>query len=321
MLRRVNVLRREPKDRSKLDGLCGIIHATLISESYIHVGSSSNLFTVDEDLLMKFAKSGKRSVENLLLATKFAEVMQFNISNDRPVVPGSSIKGNIRSRLELSFRQKNGYVRSCLIRARPPIVKEPMKGMHGWRHFKIWRNVLFEDRGPPCDFTRMEEVCLMCDLFGTTGLKSLIDFSDFVGEGDAKDMLEQLSLEYGMNLMAAKPGSKFDGRIVFHNLSPSELGLLLIGMRIGKSVLLGRLKYKHKASGKVFGKAKYEIKAVELLKESKDLEIDGLKIEGGELLEGQKLSKVIERLIRTTHEEFKEEMIEVDEVAVVEQLS
>lgn len=320
MSERVNVLRQEPRDRSKLEGLCGIIHTTLLSESYIHVGSSSTLFSLDEDLLTKLVRSGRRDIRSLLQAAKFMEVMQFNASGGRPVIPGSSVKGNIRSRLELSFRPKDGYVRSCFIRASRPLVKEPPKGASGWRYFRIWGSVLFEERGLPCDLIRMDKVCLICDLFGTTGLKSLIDFGDFVGESNAENMLEQLSLDYGMNLLAAKPGSKFNGRILFHNLSPSELGLLLMGMRIGRSILLGRLKYRHRISSRTFGKARYEVKAIDLLEDSLDLEISGLRVKGGERVEGMELAKVIEGLRSLANEEFKGEVIEVDEVAIIEQL-
>ncbi|MEM1550490.1 MAG: RAMP superfamily CRISPR-associated protein [Nitrososphaerota archaeon] len=320
MLKRVNVLRREPRDRGKFEGLCGIIYTTLLSESYIHVGSSPTLFTIDEDLLTKLIRSGRRDIRGLLQAAKFMEVAQFNVGGGWPVIPGSSVKGNIRSRLELSFRPRDGYVRSCFIRAGKPLIKVPSKGVRGWRHFKIWGSILFEERGPPCDLTKMDKVCLICDLFGTTGLKSLIDFTEFVGEGYAKDMLEQLSLEYGIKLVAAKPGSKFNGRILFHNLSPGELGLLLIGMRIGRSVLLGRLKYRHRISGTTFGKAKYDVKAIEFLKESQDLEINGLMVRGGERIEGAGLAKVIEGLKSLANEEFKGEIVEIDEVAIIEQL-
>jgi len=317
---RVNVLRCKPKDRGVLEGLCGIIYTIVKAESYIHVGSSPTLFTIDEDLLTKLIRSGKRDIMSLLQVTKLMEIAQFNVSGGRPVIPGSSIKGNIRSRLELSFRPKDGYVRSCFIRASKPLVKGHHRGV-SWRHFKIWGNVLFEDRGPPCDLTKMDKVCLICNLFGTAGLKSLIDFSDFVGEGDARDVLEPLSLEYGMNLLAAKPGSKFNGRILFHNLSPSELGLLLIGMKVGKSVLLGRLKYRHVISGRTFGKAGYDVRAIEFLKESQDFEVDGLRIKGGDRVEGAELIKLIEKLRFLANMEFKGEIIDVDEVAIVEQIT
>ncbi|MEM0049614.1 MAG: RAMP superfamily CRISPR-associated protein [Candidatus Bathyarchaeia archaeon] len=320
MPEKVKVLRRKPKVRSGFGDLCGVIYATLTADSYVHVGSSE-IFTVNENLLAKLIKSGERNIKRLLQAVELRERIPFNVSGGRPVIPGSSIKGNIRSRLELSFRPKDGYVRSCFIRASRPLIKEPLKGTSGWRHFKIWGKVLFEDRESPCDFTRMGKVCLICDLFGTAGLKSLIDFGDFVGEGDARDMLEPLSLEYGINLLAAKPGSKFNGRILFHNLSPSELGLLFIGMKVGKSVLLGRLKYRHVVSGKTFGKARYDVKAIEFLRESRDFEVGGLRIKGGDRIEGEELDKLINGLMSLANEEFKDEIVDVDEVAIVERIS
>jgi len=318
--RRVNILRREPRDRGKLTGLCGVIHAAVVSESHLHVGSSSMIFTVNEELLTKLFKSGRRDIKSLLQAAKFMEVMQFNIIGGRPIIPGSSIKGNIRSRLELSFIPKDGYVKSCFIRARAPLAREPLKGTSGWRHFKIWGEVLFENRGPPCDLTRTDKVCLVCDLFGTAGLKSLLDFSDFVCKGSAEEVLEDLSLEYGMRLMAVKPGTRFSGTITFQNLTPSELGLLFIGMKIGKSVLLGRLKYRHKVSGRVFGKARYEVEKIKFLRESQDFEFYGLRVKGGDEFEGTSLKELVERLKSLASEEFKGEIVDVDEVAIIERL-
>lgn len=314
-------MRQEPRDRSRLEGLCGIIHVTLLSESYIHVGSFSSLFTVDEKMLTNLIKSGERDIRGLQRAAKFMEVAQFSTSGGRPVIPGSTIKGNVRSRLELSFRARNNYVRSCFIRARGPLLKETPKGGHGWRHFRVWSNVLFEERGPPCDLTKMDKVCLICDLFGTSGLKSLIDYGDLVGEKDAKNVLEQFSLEYGMNLFAAKPNSKFSGRIIFRNLSPSDLGLLLIGMKVGKEALLGRLKYRHKVSGYTFGKVKYDVETIRFLEESCGFEAGGVKVRGGDLINGSELANLLDGLRSLTHEEFKDEIVEVDEVAIIEQVS
>jgi len=318
----VKVLRDRPRDRSKCEGLCGILYTTLLCESYIHVGSSQTpLIVIDEDLLTKLIKSGKRDIKVLLqVGVKIMKTSRFDVSNGRPIIPGSSIKGNIRSRLELSFRAKDGTVRSCFIRADKPLIKEPLKGERGWRHFKIWDEVLFEKRGSPCDMTKGNMVCLICDLFGTSGLKSLVDFSDFVGEGREEDMLKELSLEYGIKLVAAKPDSRFNGKIVFHSLRPHELGLLLIGMKVGNSVLLGRLKYRHKISGITFGKARYEVKAMELLEESQDLEVDGLRVKGGERVEGERLAKIVEGLRSLAKKEFKDEIVEVDEVTIVEKL-
>lgn len=322
MPKEVSVLRRRPRDRSKLEGLHGVVYTTLVSESYIHVGSSTALFEINEGLLAKLIESGRRDVEGLARAVKFEEVAQFNVIGDRAAIPGSSIKGNVRSRLELSFRPKGGYVRSCFIKARAPLVKGPLKGAHGWRHFRVWGDVLFEERGPPCDLTKMSEVCLVCDLFGTAGLKSLIDFSDFISEGYARDVLEQLSLEYGMRLVAATPNSRFSGRILFRNLSRSELGLLLlVGMRVGRSVLLGRLKYRREVSGRPFGRARYEVEAIEFLEESRGPEASGLGVRGGERVEGADLANLMERLRLCVNEEFGGEIVEVDEVAAVEQLS
>lgn len=318
MVQRVNVLRNKPRSRQEI-GLAGIIETRLVSESYIHIGSAQPPLKVDEDKLKRvIQRAGPKNMNLLSKVIRFEERIQFNICGGIPTIPGSSVKGNIRSRLELSFRPKGGYVKSCFLRATRPLERKVPMGQHGWRHSRIWGEVLFEDRGPPCDLTRNDTVCLVCDLFGTTGLKSLVDFGDFKGYGVE---LESLDLDYGMKVYAAKPGSEFRGIISFINLSISDLGLLFIGMRAGGSALLGRLKYRSVISGYTFGKVKYVIDGFKLWDESRPLEIGGLIIKPGEKVEGERLAHLIEMLKTRAYKEYEGEISDVDEVALIERLS
>ncbi|MEM2182462.1 MAG: hypothetical protein QXK84_07205, partial [Nitrososphaerota archaeon] len=82
-----------------------------------------------------------------------------------------------------------------------------------------------------------------------------------------------------------------------------------------------RLKYRHVISGRTFGKAGYDVRAIEFLKESQDFEVDGLRIKGGDRVEGAELIKLIEKLRFLANMEFKGEIIDVDEVAIVEQIT
>jgi hypothetical protein len=316
LLQRVNVLRQKPRGRDKLRWLAGSLSVSITAESYLHVGSTRTQLTINEEdvkrTLLKYRGVSKSAIE----AIKFEEHTTFSLtSNGTPTIPGSSVKGNIRSRLELGFRAKNGIVRSCFIRASP--VKEISQGAHGWRHSRIWGDVVFENRGFPCDLTKNEEVCLICDLFGTTGLKSLIDFSDFIG----KDIsLVPLDLEYDMRILAAPPNSKFLGEITFYNLKPEELGLLFVGMSLGKTTLLGRLKYRRSVSGYTFGRVRYVVEILKLWPDSEQLAVNDLTVKPGEAVEEIKLNAIINSLKSLAFEVFKDELAEVDEVEVVERL-
>jgi len=244
----------------------------------------------------------------------------FMTISGKPVIPGSSVKGNVRARLELSFRARDGRVRACFIRATPPLRVKPRRGKHGWRHYTVWGEVLNEDRGLPCDLTRNSKVCMLCDLFGTAGLRGLICFGDFIGD-DVN--LERLDLEHGMKILAAKPGSKFRGKITFMNLNPEELGLLLFGMgittsRTGRKLLLGRLKYRHKVDDLEFGVVTYSVDSLEISHLSEGL----FDFSPGERISGDELDSLVRRLIERAKQvySFGQELQLIDEVGIIEKI-
>jgi len=239
-----------------------------------------------------------------------------------PVVPGSSVKGNVRARLELSLVPREGFVSSCLIRASEEPLEPPPRGEEGWRHFRIWSQALSFDRGPSCDFTEGEgEVCLLCDIFGTAGLQGLVAFDDFIGEGVR---LKPVDLPVGEKLLAAPPGSAFSGAIAFTNLRAWELGLLLYGMgfrgsRIGKPVLFGKVKYR-RYEGYAFGVVRYELVRLELAPFSHPLEVGGLRFKPGSRV-GEGLDDLVRALVGLAKDELGAELLDVDEVSGVEEVN
>jgi CRISPR-associated protein Csa1 len=199
---------------------------------------------------------------------------------------------------------------------------EAEEGESGWRHQRVWGETILEDRGFPCDYTKMDSVCLICDLFGTAGLKSLIEFSDFIG---LNVRLEALDLPYGMKVYAAPQGSEFSGEISFMNLKDYELGLLLLGMGIvngstGRSVILGRFKYRGLMDNKKFGRVKYKINKINLSKFSDKLTIGNLTINPGSSIEGEKLNTICRELANLSLKYFQNELRIVDEVGILEKL-
>ena len=316
---RVEVLRGPPRDRGILQNLAGRMSITLTSLHYLHVGSGKEL-KIEES---KVDEILKRVREPNLIKSEIQKQIQylsaFSSIGDVLVIPGSTVKGNVRSRLELSFKNVDGKVNSCFLKA-GILGSEPPEGAQGWRHYRLWRDRVIEDRGPPCDYTRSESVCLICDLFGTNGLRGLVEFSDLTLERGGKEVLD---LPYNMRLEAVRPGSVFRGFISFFNITPEELGLTLIGMgliekRSGRPVLLGRLKYRKETGGRKFGRVTYAVDSLELSRYSKPLHIDSsILLEPGQNVSGERLEKIISQLTNYALRRYPGLDV-IDEVEVLE---
>ncbi|MEM1689752.1 MAG: RAMP superfamily CRISPR-associated protein [Candidatus Hadarchaeales archaeon] len=302
-MRRFNVIQEQPRTRGRFTGLCGDLQVSIEVVSGLHVGSGQLPIKVDEEKLAQ---------------TIELDYWSFPLVNERAVIPGSSVKGNVRARLELSFKEKDGWFRSCFTET-GRFQKGPSKD-GSWRHFKIWepsvkqnRIVPREGKGSQCDFVKgkQERVCLLCDLFGTTGLIGLLEFSDFIlSEG----RLSPQKFKYGLKLLVAEIGSVFTGKVWFMNLKPEELGLVLWGMglrdgRIGRGVLMGRLKY----VGPI-GKVRYRLDTFKLSQFSEQLKLDSVEIKAGDEVQADdQLAKELVELARRT---YGGELEDIDEVSL-----
>lgn len=286
----MQILKHKPRDRSRINGISGRIIVTINTESYLHISSPFRGVSFDG-----FEIRCDYKLIDEISRKIVKDVNAFMRIGNKPAIPASSVKGNVRSRIELSFKPKNGKVRSCFIRS-SHLLREPKKGEHGWRHYRIWKDSLSFDRRA-CDYTRDGEVCLVCDIFGTTGLQGLVFFSDFIG--DCK--LEIVELPHGEKVEVAPPGSSFVGEVIFRNLKPEEVGLLLFGMgirdeKVGRPVLLGKYKYRYK-----FGIVRYEVKSIEL----KNLP--------------SSVDEEVKKLVRLAMETF-DDLADIDEVRKLEEL-
>ncbi len=152
------------------------------------------------------------------------------------VVPGSSVKGNIRARIELSMYPRDGNIKSCFSVWR--------SGRASWRHVKIFPGSKLSREG--CDYLNEYKVCPVCDVFGSSGLASRVFFSDFICK---QCDTENISVRKGFRVEAVKKDSIFIGNMWIAGLRRIEVGLLLWGMGIdhigreGMPALFGRLKY------------------------------------------------------------------------------
>jgi len=246
----VKVRRRQPTPRDKL--LPGRFNITVDMESRVPEGcylatSSGGAVTdresyfsallsaadrylkgeINEDYLVRLARSASASAERLERGFP-------RYSDGRPFIPGSSIKGAVRSRIEHMLKPfKAGgdlYSYSCYIVQEAGVV-EALDG-----HVKLWGEEAVYPREPCRGFA----ACYVCDLFGNPNLASRVLISDAVMSRGRVKMLDDLQVE------AAVPGSRFKLAVSGFNMSLLDLGLLLLGFGVldGKGVLMGLYKYR-----------------------------------------------------------------------------
>lgn len=321
----VRVIKSPPRPRDKLEGICGALNVSIrvcsstvgdSLNSYLHVGAGALRFSVEEEYVKKLGIQSGKELEKALkdLSDKISmDYNRFAETMEGPTIPGSSVKGNIRSRLELSFVPKGNFVRSCFIISGSFLPPDQDR----YAHFKLWRKTLSLPREEACSYLRESSgVCLLCDLFGTSGLQSLVQFSDFIGKNIE---LHPINLPTGERFLVAPPGSTFSGKILFRNLKASELGLLLYGMgirnsRIGKPVLLGRMKYRRDLPH-IFGVIRYLVDSLHLAPFSEPFEVNDHRVQPGKLVSEKELDYISSDLIRLVQDEFSDELIDVNEVS------
>jgi len=137
--------------------------------------------------------------------------------DDVAILPGSSIKGAVRSRVEYKLKPvktSKGYESaSCY----------SVVGQYNTlskAHMEFWYPEVIYPRercGP-------KEFCVVCDLFGSQGLRSRVHFSDGILKEGKPVRLDG----YGE---AFSPGSKFSLEVTCENSTILDLGLLFLGTK------------------------------------------------------------------------------------------
>ena len=231
--------RTQYTERNK-PGLEGAIEIEMeVVSDYLHVGSG--VYDIE---ILKPLDNIQQLVESALkgsipdLSGYFSPVThEMDKYGEKLVIPGSTVKGLVRTRLELSI-PSSCYVVSRNSNSSSEVYK---------RIFKNPRHK-YSDRFP-------EQVCPVCDLLGNAGLASRVSFSDLVMTQGKAEFVNVHNEYYE----SAVKGSKFRGKVLYHSFSNVDLGMLLYGMgfRIkggkleGKIMLTGRFKYSDRRFGRV----------------------------------------------------------------------
>ncbi len=218
----------------------------VVSE-YLHISKdpkpmpkiSKNVNPSDLSKLVGKFISGQ--IQNLDELNKYFEndYVKFMSTEKGLVIPGNTVKGAIRSRLELLMYD------SCY----NPLGIKPSK-TKSRRYIEIFQPPKHKDVE---NFDPQSgQICPVCNLFGNAGLASRVNFSDLIFRDGKVDFIPVRGLLYEV----AKRGSIFTGDIIMHAPQPCEIGMLLYGAgyRKGgkwKTILLGRFKYERKDFGRV----------------------------------------------------------------------
>lgn len=255
---KVKVYRRPPTPRNEAspERLYGVLTVEVRVESErFFVGSGKPRLKLPE-LQPEWLENPSMAVMKIVNDMKFGaeSFTRYGVAaRERPYIPGGTVKGNIRSRIELSAVPKDGEVMACFSVLRP--------GRSSHRHQKIYSESLKYQRDR-CDYTRENRVCPVCDIFGSPGLGSRVFFTDFpcVDKCEGEEFEEQVG-PGTMRIEVLGSGAVFRGEVAVSWLRPVELGVILWGMGVheigewGETVLMGRLRYARED----FGLVKYRV--------------------------------------------------------------
>ncbi len=143
----------------------------------------------------------------------------------KSVIPGSSIKGVLRSTLESLMSENN--IKVCIPEAAIP--KEHMRDKE--------RYAMEIGRLTPCEASGEKKVCPICQIFGAAGLSGQAMFLDAVPVNDPRIIKrvhvaidrENKAASRGslVELEAVDAGSKFEGKIRVINPEDWQIGAIL----------------------------------------------------------------------------------------------
>lgn len=280
----VSVIHREATDRTIIDRkMSGVINFFMVPRPgyYLFVGSGSESLPYrDVDDQLRRQIEDQVDFSNVLHIAKglnmkqlepyqsFARVLRFGTKN-QPVIPGSTLKGAFRSRIEHSFKPHEGEVNACFIK----------QSRHVGRNASSSHLHLYGENGQIPERENCNDIsnpCVVCDMFGMTsrkgGLKGLVEVHDArlirgvlkpievdAGHGTAR------LLAVGKDKDDDSPSPIFRGIIRYTNLTKARLGLLFVGMAAfsQRRLRLGRFKYRGKSDSTFrFGQLSVAVKRI-----------------------------------------------------------
>ncbi len=243
-------------EKNRIAATLGIVAKT---ETYLHIGRGK-----DYSLEQLKEKIHNRRIESLDDVIRWVTGIQAQLTSlaveklgGKPYIPGTSLKGAARNRIELLLSHSQGRNISCFIVSSPPC-RTLFPNDKTWRHIAVWGETVGENRGTCRIPGRIEyledvQVCRICDIFGTAGLISRVYFGSLFPKDTGEPLVEVLEARVSLRdrgwswveVEAVPPGRLFRGELVVNGLTMDELGLLAIALRLNEDrpILIGRYKY------------------------------------------------------------------------------
>ena len=244
------------------------VKLTVLRNNYVFIGSSKDeLAPISEEI---FEESIEFDTKLKKIAEKIEPMRSTILINGKPYIPGSTLKGMIRFRVEHSFKEDgSGKIYSCFISQASPEKKENIKKF--LMKFGYFPNI---PKARENEDIRSDHFCKVCNLFGNSNLASRITISDAKSSDDVNFEKINLSEKYNDIRRVISPGSQFIFTVNVNNAEMEDLALLYIGMNLHNdgTSLLGMNKFapQKDSKGEIihFGKIKLEI--VKIFKFSND---------------------------------------------------
>lgn len=253
----VNVIKKSPTPRDRLlpDRYNFIfkVEANVPKNSYLLIGDiefqKSEFADFKKNIDEVFNRIiGSKSIDYITIQSILREyplVKSIRQSNTtaillgQPYLPASSLKGSIRSRLEYKFVPKNMSSLSCYIATS----LEDYSRSFAKNHINFWGNNVSFFR-PTCNIEISNSICIVCDMFGSPGLSSRVDFTNAI---PVEGIKLETKFEYGQKLQVIPPNSRFTFELSGKNFNLEELGLLFAAMEFytNSPILIGRFKYRY----------------------------------------------------------------------------
>ncbi len=297
-----------PRNRTDLSQSGLLSYYAIPKKGYsIFVGSGAETYppeSIDDDMQEAIKKC--ESFERVLLRNKddphgsgepyevFSQRIRYG-ETASTAIPGSTLKGVFRSRLEFSLEPQGGIVDACFaVQGRSDRGGSDVhKLIFGFQNCIEGRNQCSDPRFP----------CVACDMFGMTGkrgsLRGLVEVSDAVllrGATVAEEIPVAAGRTARLLVVKNKEGEDapvFDGHVRFRNLSPERLGLLFYAMAHHQDagLRIGRFHYRDRSSSPLnFGRMLLGIRR--------------LQFDDGRLLEKDELEAFVNKAVELAKQRY-----------------
>ncbi|BBG25915.1 RAMP superfamily CRISPR-associated protein [Sulfuracidifex tepidarius] len=210
------------------------LEMTVVSD-HLHVSSGRSRFeqeaAISDSDVEALLRTGSLP-EGIHASREFAKFMQ---TSQGLVIPGGTVKGLVRSRLELLV--------DCACYS--SLAVRPSRTVS-----RVYQSLFKPQRKPFEKFLGDREMCFVCDLMGNMGLASRVSFTDLTFESGRVNLVTEMRSTYE----TVEKGSKFVGSFTIRNYDDADLGAILFALGIGRGngvVLMGRFKFSDPSWGRV----------------------------------------------------------------------